>query len=128
MAGPGDKKFWLLRRLARAFNVAAWIVLGLVVLVTPVAVARFLMQRNQEEVVFWLSYAASGLLIFINLIWVAQSIQVILAIEENTRHATFVLEKLTTLAQQIRDRLPDGEGTTGSDAGVGGLGGPPGVR
>jgi hypothetical protein len=125
MAGPGEKKFWLLRRLARAFNVAAWIVLGLVILVTPVAVARFLLQRNQEEVVFWLSYAASGLLIFINLIWVAQSIQVILAIEENTRHATFVLEKLTTLAQQIRDRLPDGEGTsdTGSDAGVGGLGG-----
>ena len=128
MASPGEKKFWLLRRLARAFNVAAWIVLGLVVLVTPVAVARFLLQRNQDEVVFWLSYAASGLLIFINLIWVAQSIQVILAIEENTRHATFVLEKLTTLAQQIRDRLPDGEGagSTGSDAGVGGLG--PGVR
>ena len=114
MASPGEKRFWLLRRLARAFNVAAWIVLGLVVLVTPVAVARFLLQRNQDEVVFWLSYAASGLLIFINLIWVAQSIQVILAIEENTRHATFVLEKLTTLAQQIRDRLPDGEGTTGS--------------
>jgi len=128
MSSPGEKKFWLLRRLARAFNVAAWIVLGLVVLVTPVAVARFLLQRNQDEVVFWLSYAASGLLIFINLIWVAQSIQVILAIEENTRHATFVLEKLTTLAQQIRDRLPDGEGagSTGSDAGVGGLG--PGVR
>ena len=107
---------------------AAWIVLGLVVLVTPVAVARFLLQRNQDEVVFWLSYAASGLLIFINLIWVAQSIQVILAIEENTRHATFVLEKLTTLAQQIRDRLPDGEGagSTGSDAGIGGLG--PGAR
>ena len=126
MASPGEKKFWLLRRLARAFNVAAWIVLGLVVLVTPVAVARFLLQHNQEEVVFWLSYAASGLLIFINLIWVAQSIQVILAIEENTRHATFVLEKLTTLTQQIRDRLPDGEGApaSGSDAGVGGLGGP----
>lgn len=125
MASPGEKKFWLLRRLARAFNVAAWIVLGLVVLVTPVAVARFLLQHNQEEVVFWLSYAASGLLIFINLIWVAQSIQVILAIEENTRHATFVLEKLTTLTQQIRDRLPDGEGggSMGSDAGVGGLGG-----
>ena len=128
MASPSEKRFWLLRRLARAFNVAAWIVLGLVVLVTPVAVARFLLQRNQDEVVFWLSYAASGLLIFINLIWVAQSIQVILAIEENTRHATFVLEKLTTLAQQIRDRLPDGEGagSTGSDAGVGGLG--PGAR
>jgi uncharacterized membrane protein len=128
MSSPGEKKFWLLRRLARAFNVAAWIVLGLVVLVTPVAVARFVLQHNQDEVVFWLSYAASGLLIFINLIWVAQSIQVILAIEENTRHATFVLEKLTTLAQQIRDRLPDGEGagSTGSDAGVGGLG--PGAR
>jgi len=107
MAGPGEKRFWLLRRLSKAFSVAAWIVLILVVLVTPVAVARAILQQNHDEMVFWLSYAASGLLIFINLIWVAQSIQVILAIEENTRHATYVLEKLTTLTQQVRDRLPD---------------------
>jgi hypothetical protein len=38
---------------------------------------------------------------------VAQSIQAILAIEENTRHTSFVLEKLTTLVQQVRDRLPE---------------------
>ncbi len=42
-----------------------------------------------------------------NLLWIAQSIQVILAIEENTKQSTYVLEKLTTLAQQIRDRLAD---------------------
>jgi len=107
MPTPGEKRFWLLRRLSKAFSVSAWIVLILVVLVTPVAVARAIFQGNQEEMVFWLSYAGSGLLIFINLIWVAQSIQAILAIEENTRHASHVLEKLTTLAQQIRDRLPD---------------------
>lgn len=107
MSSPGEKRFWLLRRLSRAFTVAAWVVLTLVVLVTPVAVARAVLQQNHEELVFWMSYAGSGLLIFINLIWVAQSIQVILAIEENTRHAGYVLEKLTTLAQQIRDRLPE---------------------
>ncbi len=112
MSSPGEKRFWLLRRLSKAFSVAAWIVLVLVVIVTPVAVARAIFQRNHEELVFWMSYAASGLLIFINLIWVAQSIQAILAIEENTRHAGYVLEKLTTLAQQIRDRLPEeSEGT-----------------
>ncbi len=111
MATPGEKRFWLLRRLSRAFMVAAWIVLILVVLVTPVAVTRAALQGNHEELLFWLSYAGSGLLIFINLIWVAQSIQAILAIEENTRHAGFVLEKLTTLAQQIRDRLPVEPGT-----------------
>ena len=108
MSSPGERRFWLLRRLSKAFSVAAWIVLILVVLVTPVAVARAVLQQNHDEMVFWLSYAASGLLIFINLIWVAQSIQVILASEENPRHATFVLEKLTTLTQQVRDRLPDG--------------------
>lgn len=123
MSTPGEKKFWLLRRLSKAFSVSAWIVLTLVVLVTPVAVARALLQQNHEELVFWLSYAASGLLIFINLIWVAQSIQAILAIEENTRHAGYVLEKLTTLAQQIRDRLPenpDGDDRRGRQEGTGG--------
>ena len=117
MSTPGEKKFWLLRRLSKVFTVAAWIVLALVVLVTPVAVARALIQGNHDDIVFWLSYAGSGLLIFVNLIWVAQSIQAILAIEENTRHTGYVLEKLTTLAQQIRDRLP-------AEPGIGSEGGP----
>ena len=116
MATPGEKRFWLLRRLSKGFLVAAWIVLILVLLVTPVAVARALLQGNHDELIFWLSYAGSGLLIFVNLLWVAQSIQAILAIEENTRHAGYVLEKLTTLAQQIRDRLPAEPGA-GSEEG-----------
>ena len=127
MATPGEKRFWLLRRLSKVFLVIAWIVLILVVIVTPVAVVRAIIQGNHEELVFWLSYAGSGLLIFVNLLWVAQSIQAILAIEENTRHTGFVLEKLTTLAQQIRDRLPPepGMGSEGSSgqAGPGGRSG-----
>jgi hypothetical protein len=119
-------RFWLLRRLSKAFTVAAWIVLTLVVIVTPVAVARAVLQRSHEELVFWMSYAGSGLLIFINLIWVAQSIQVILAIEENTRHSGFVLEKLATLAQQIRDRLPERREEAGTDSGSPGGHGVPG--
>jgi len=122
VATPGEKRFWLLRRLSKGFLVAAWIVLILVLLVTPVAVARALIQGNHEELIFWLSYAGSGLLIFVNLLWVAQSIQAILAIEENTRHTGYVLEKLTTLAQQIRDRLPPETGTgteEGSERGAG---------
>ncbi|MGH7681335.1 MAG: hypothetical protein ACRENN_05040 [Candidatus Eiseniibacteriota bacterium] len=123
MSTPGEKRFWLLRRLSRAFSVGAWVVLALVVVVTPVAVARAYLQQNHEELVFWLSYAGSGLLIFVNLIWVAQSIGAILAIEENTRHTGYVLEKLTTLAQQIRDRLPEGQ----EDQGPPGAAGRPGA-
>jgi hypothetical protein len=118
MTTPGEKRFWLLRRLSKVFLVIAWIVLALVVVVTPVAAVRAILQGNHEELVFWLSYAGSGLLIFVNLLWVAQSIQAILAIEENTRHTGYVLEKLTTLAQQIRDRLPLESGA-GSEEGSG---------
>jgi hypothetical protein len=117
MATPGEKRFWLLRRLSKVFLMVAWVVLILVLVVTPVALARAIIQGNHDELVFWLSYAGSGLLIFVNLLWVAQSIQAILAIEENTRHTGYVLEKLTTLAQQIRDRLPP-------ETGIGSEGGP----
>ena len=128
MAPPADRRFWFLRRLSGAFSISAWVVLALVVVVTPVAVARAWIQGNQDDLFFWLKYAASGLLIYINLIWIGQSIQAILAIEENTRHGTFVLERLTTLAQQIRDRLPaepreDDPGIGGGSGGSGGAAG-----
>ena len=126
MAAPHDRRFWFLRRLSSAFSISAWVVLGLVVVVTPVAVARAWLQGNQDDLFFWLKYAVSGLLIYINLIWIGQSIQAILAIEENTRHGAFVLERLTTLAQQIRDRLPDpAEGSDEERRGPGGDGGGP---
>lgn len=102
-----EKRFWLLRRLAKVLTVGAWLVFALVVLVTPVGIARALIAQNTPEVWEWLKYAVSGGLIFVNLLWIAQTIQVILAIEENTKQSTYVLEKLTTLAQQIRDRLAD---------------------
>jgi hypothetical protein len=98
------KRFWLLRRLAKSLTVAAWLVFALVLLVTPVGLARALLAQDSAEAFEWLKYGVSGLLIFVNLLFVAQSIQVILAIEENTKHATYVLEKLTTLTQQIRDQ------------------------
>ena len=104
-----EKRFWLLRRLAKVLTVGAWVVFALVVLVTPVGIARGVMSRNNAEVWDWVKYGVSGGLIFVNLLWIAQSIQVILAIEENTKQSTYVLEKLTTLAQQIRDRLAENE-------------------
>jgi uncharacterized membrane protein len=103
-----EKRFWLLRRLSKAFTAGAWVVLGLVLVVTPVAVARAVLQHDRESLIEWVQYGASGLLIFVNLIWLAQSIQVVLAIEENTRHTGYVLEKLASLVQQVRDRLPEG--------------------
>ena len=103
------KRFWLLRRLAKALTVTAWVVFALVLLVTPVGVARALLIQDWTDAFEWVKYGISGLLIFVNLLFVAQSIQVILAIEENTKHASLVLEKLTTLTQQIRDQREGGE-------------------
>ena len=97
-------RFWLLRRLAKVLTVTAWVVFALVLLVTPVGVARALLIQDWADAIEWVKYGVSGLLIFVNLLFVAQSIQVILAIEENTKHASLVLEKLTTLTQQIRDQ------------------------
>ncbi|HEX7079199.1 MAG TPA: hypothetical protein VF363_12320 [Candidatus Eisenbacteria bacterium] len=113
MAWIPEKRFWLLRRLARFLTVGAWIVFAIVVIVTPVGIARAVLARDSAEAMEWVKYAVSGGLIFVNLLWIAQSIQVILAIEENTRHTTFVLEKLTTLTQQVRDRIGEGAGSEG---------------
>src|SRR5262245_57390936 len=109
-----EKRFWLLRRLARVLTILAWIVFALVVVVTPVGVARGVLGQNNAEVWDWIKYGVSGGLIFVNLLWIAQSIQVILAIEENTKQSTYVLEKLTTLMQQVRDRLPESVEDRGS--------------
>ncbi|MGE5175502.1 MAG: hypothetical protein ACM3JJ_03930 [Hyphomicrobiales bacterium] len=118
MAWIPEKRFWLLRRLATVMTVGAWIVLAIVLVVTPVGLVRAVLARDPGEVQEWVTYAISGGLIFVNLLWLAQSIQVILAIEENTRHGTYVLEKLTTLTQQVRDRLGDlaGKSALGSES------------
>ena len=100
-----ERRFWLLRRLSKVLSVLAWVVLALVVLVVPVGLARALLAQSWESLTETLGYGVSGLGLFIMLLYMAQWIQVILAIEENTKHATFVLEKLTTLTQQVRDRL-----------------------
>ena len=115
MADPGEKRFWLLRRLSKVMSVLAWIVLVIVVLVVPVGFARALIDRSPEEFMQTLTYAVSGGFIFIYLLYTAQWIQVILAVEENTKQATYVLEKLTTLTQQVRDRLGENADRAGQD-------------
>ena len=100
-----EHRFWLLRRLSRLMGVLAWVVLVLVVLVVPVGTARALIAQSWNELIETLGYGVSGLGLFIMLLYMAQWIQVILSIEENTRHATFVLEKVATLTQQVRDRV-----------------------
>jgi len=109
MASPVEKRFWLLRRLSKVMSVLAWVVLVIVALVVPVGLARAIMAHNPDEFMQVLAYGASGGFIFIYLLYTAQWIQVILAVEENTKQATYVLEKLTTLTQQVRDRLGDQE-------------------
>jgi len=104
MAAP-EKRFWLLRRLSRVMSVLAWVVLVLIALVVPVGFARAIVARSPEDFTQTLAYGVSGGFIFIYLLYTAQWIQVILAVEENTKQATYVLEKLTTLTQQVRDRL-----------------------
>ncbi len=105
MALSTEKRFWLLRRLSTLMSVLAWIVLVIIALVVPVGLARSIIGRSLEDFLQTLAYGASGGFIFIYLLYTAQWIQVILAVEENTKQATYVLEKLTTLTQQIRDRL-----------------------
>jgi len=107
MTTPVEKRFWLLRRLSRVMSVLAWVVLVIVALVVPVGFARAIVGRSPEDFMSTLAYGASGGFIFIYLLYTAQWIQVILAVEENTKQATYVLEKLTTLTQQMRDRLGD---------------------
>jgi uncharacterized membrane protein len=100
-----ERRFWLLRRLSKVLGVLAWVVLALVALVVPVGTARALIAQSWVDLVETLGYGVSGMGLFIMLLYMAQWIQVILAIEENTRHGTFVLEKLATLTQQLRDRV-----------------------
>lgn len=102
-----ERRFWLLRRLCKTLSVVGWVALGLTVLITPVGIARAVLGGSSEEIWDWVKYGASGGLFFLYVVFVAQSIEVILAIEENSKHAGFVLEKLTTLTQQVRDRLGD---------------------
>jgi uncharacterized membrane protein len=117
MAEPGEQRFWLLRRLSKVMSVLAWIVLVIVALVVPVGLARAVMARSGEDFMQTLAYGVSGGFIFIYLLYTAQWIQVILAVEENTKQATYVLEKLTTLTQQVRDRLGENADRAGRDAG-----------
>lgn len=102
-----ERRFWLLRRLCKVLSVVGWVALGLTVLITPVGIARAILGGSSEEIWDWVKYGASGGLFFLYVVFAAQAIEVILAIEENTKHAGFVLEKLTTLTQQVRDRLGD---------------------
>jgi uncharacterized membrane protein len=100
-----ERRFWLLRRLCKVLSGIGWIALGLTILVTPVGIARAIVGGSHDEIWDWIKYGASGGLFFLYVVFLAQSIEVILAVEENTKHAGYVLEKLTTLTQQVRDRL-----------------------
>ena len=112
-----EKRFWLLRRLSKVMSVMAWIVLVIVALVLPIGFARSIVARSPDDFLQTLAYGVSGGFIFIYLLYTAQWIQVILAVEENTKQATYVLEKLTTLTQQVRDRLGETVERTGREAG-----------
>lgn len=102
-----ERRFWLLRRLGKILSAVAWVALALTVVITPVGIARALLSGATEEIWEWLKYGLSGGLLFLYGIFLAQSIEVVLAIEENSKQATFVLEKLTSLTQQVRDRLEE---------------------
>jgi uncharacterized membrane protein len=100
-----ERRFWLLRRLCKVLSALGWLALGLTILITPVGIARAIVNGSSADLWDWVKYAASGGLFFLYAVFLAQAIEVILAIEENSKQSTFVLEKLTTLMQQVRDRL-----------------------
>jgi len=112
-----ERRFWLLRRLCKVLSALGWIALGVTILVTPVGIARAILSGSSADLWDWVKYAASGGLFFLYAVFLAQAIEVILAIEENSKQSTFVLEKLTTLMQQVRDRLGDlADGSAAADA------------
>ena len=102
-----ERRFWLLRRLCKVLSALGWVALGLTILITPVGIARAIVGGSTAEIWDWIKYGASGGLFFLYVVFLAQSIEVVLAVEENTKQSTYVLEKLTTLMQQVRDRLGD---------------------
>jgi len=118
MALTMKRRFGLLRGLGKVLAGTAWAVLALTLLVTPVGLARALLGGASEEIWAWVGYGLLGALFFLYGLFLAQAIEVVLAIEENTRQATFVLEKLASLTQQVRDRL-DGAGRRGVGMGEG---------
>ena len=102
-----ERRFWLLRRLCKVLSAVGWVALALTILITPVGIARAVLGGSTAEIWDWIKYGASGGLFFLYVVFLAQSIEVVLAVEENTKQSTYVLEKLTTLMQQVRDRLGD---------------------
>lgn len=102
-----ERRFWLLRRLCKVLSTVGWVALGITILVTPVGIARAVLTGARAEIWDWITYGASGCVFFLYVVFLAQSIEVVLAVEENTKHSAFVLEKLTTLMQQVRDRLSE---------------------
>jgi len=117
------RRYALLRGLGKVLAGTAWAALVVTLVVTPVGLARAVLGGASEEIWEWLRYGLSGTVFFLYGLFLAQAIEVVLAIEENTRQATFVLEKVASLTQQVRDRL----GEAGSHGTVPGeSSGPPG--
>jgi cytochrome c biogenesis protein CcdA len=121
MAWVPERRFWMLRRLGKVLSAVAWIALVVTLLITPVGIARAVLGGFGEDVWEWVRYGVSGGLFFLLMMFLAQSIEVVLAIEENTKEAGYVLERLTTLMQQVRDRI---DGAAAGSPGMGGAGGP----
>jgi hypothetical protein len=104
-----EKRFWLIRLMVKMMTVVAWLIFAFLVIATPIVSVRLMLGDRSLPLgpAESLYTAVSGIFLVVNLLFAAQSIQVILAMEENTRQSTYVLEKLATLTQQIRDRLPE---------------------
>ena len=88
-------KFWLLRKMATFLRWAAWILL--VVFTLIIAGASFyvaVIQRSSLDVMAVLKELLWLALLFVNFLFVSETIQVILDIEENTRRSSLVMADL----------------------------------
>ncbi len=90
-------KFWLLRRVSTLLKFAAWFVLGAGLLVAVVGVLLLLARGGGAVVIVQaLGYVVTLALLFVYLLSLSEWIQVMLDIEENTRHSTVVLRELVS--------------------------------
>lgn len=90
-------KFWLLRRLATFLKFVAWFLLGVGLLVAFWLIATLVVQRDLTTFVKnFVTGVVPIAVAFVYLLFTSEWIQVMLDIEENTRHTTVVMRELIT--------------------------------
>ena len=89
-------KFWLLRKVSTLLKFVAWFVLGAGILVVAFLLAASVLHRDLKMAGQSAAIIVPLAGLFVYLLFASEWIQVMLDIEENTRHTHVVLRELLT--------------------------------